>query len=96
MVGVYQCPLLPCLSKNSFLNVNEVATTSVTTVAFLGKGMTSFCLVGTIGLHVYAKLLRTMSKLAFVAVGTVAFLGEVFAEGAFCFRGLLFRSEIVS
>lgn len=61
--------------------MDEVAPVPVETVALLGKGITPLRLVGTVSLHVYPQLDSPMGELAPIAVGAVALLREVAAEG---------------
>lgn len=95
VIRVYQGPFLPLVSILSFLDVNEVTAITVAAVTFLREGVTSFGLVGTISLHVYPELLRSMSELALVAVRTEAFFCEIFAQRALGFGGSVLMREVM-
>ena len=77
----------PLLGKriDRLLLVDEVASVSVTAVAFLGEGVASLGFVGSICFHVYPQFLWSVGKLTFSTVGTEAFLSEVFAKRALGF-----------
>ena len=82
MVLVDESPLLS-VRELLLAMVDEVTAISVTTESLLDEGVAVLGLVRPISLHIYSQLLRAVSKLASIAVGTVAFSSEVFAEGAF-------------
>lgn len=82
MIRVYDRPLLP-LTHVCLLLMDEVASCSVEAVSFFRESMTSFGLVRSIGLHINAQFLRSMSELAFFTVRAVPLLHKVPAERAF-------------
>jgi hypothetical protein len=59
--------------------MNEIASKTILAMALFQKSITWFCFIGVVYIQVYSELMSSMSKLAFLAVGTAALLGEVFA-----------------
>ena len=65
--------------------MNEVAALSEMTESLLRERMTHLCFIRSIVFHVHPKLLRSVRELTFLAIGTVSFFCEIFAERSFGF-----------
>ena len=68
--------------------MKKVASITIRTITFPEKTYALFCLVKTVFLIVLSQLMRSMSKFALIAVGTISKLNEFLAE----FQLLLERS----
>lgn len=60
--------------------MNEVAAFSIVAIPLFCKGMTTFCLVGSIMFHVHTKFLRTVRELTFFSIRAVPFFSKILAE----------------
>jgi len=67
------------------LVVDEVTSLSKTAKSLFLKGVADFCFVGSIMFHIYSQLMRTVSELALLSIGTHTFWSKVFAEGSLGF-----------
>ena len=68
------------------MDVDEVATVSVRTEAFVEKAEAGFCFVGSVECGIAFEFLGTMGELALVSVGTEPVKEEILAKTALGFR----------
>ena len=80
--------MLGSLGKVDFsFAMHEVTSISKRTVPISEENNTLFGLVETVFLIIFAKFMRTVSKLALIAVGTIAVFDELFAQLKLFFVG---------
>lgn len=63
-----------------FLLMQKVAPISIGTVPISEENNALFCLVKAVFLVIFAKFMRSMSKLTFISVRTISIFDELFAE----------------